>query len=132
MSSDRFAIQDVMLSYAAAVDERDRDRYRGCFTEDVEVVGFGNRTYRGREDWVTYVWEALQKYSATQHMLGPTFVTITGDDAQARTDVQAVHFLNGGDTRFTLWATYRTTMRRDAGQWRICRHELVATGTSTD
>lgn len=121
-----------MLNYAAAVDERDIERYRNCFTDDVKVVGFGTRTYSDRDDWVAYVWEALQKYSATQHMLGPVLVDLQGDEAQARTDVQAVHFFAEGDTRFTLWATYRTTLRRDTNQWRICRHELVVTGTSTD
>ena len=110
-ASDRIALQDVMLHYAAAVDERDIERYRACFTDDVEVVGFGTRTYRGREDWVAYVWEALQKYAATQHMLGPTLATINGDEADTRTDVQAVHFLADSDTRFTLWATYKTDMQ---------------------
>ena len=130
--TDRLAIQDVMLDYAAAVDERDIKRYRACFTDDVEVVGFGTRTYNGRDDWVGYVWEALQNYGATQHMLGPVLADLHGDEAQARTDVQAVHFLAEGDARFTLWATYRTALRRDAGEWRICRHELLVTGTSTD
>ena len=41
MCRDREALQDLMLTYAAAVDERDRQRYAGCFAEDVEVVGFG-------------------------------------------------------------------------------------------
>ena len=35
---DRIELQDVMLSYAAAVDERDRERYGACFTDDVEVI----------------------------------------------------------------------------------------------
>ena len=129
---DRIELQDVMLSYAAAVDERDRERYAACFTDDVEVVGFGAGTYHGREDWVAYVWDALEKYSATQHMLGPTFATLDGNMARTRTDVQAVHFLGEGETRFTLWAAYHSTLRREDGRWRICRHELRVTGTSSD
>lgn len=121
-----------MLNYAAAVDERDLERYRACFDEEVEVVGFGTQTYRGRNDWLSYVWDALKKYSATQHLLGPAFATVDGDTAQVRTAVQAVHFLAEGNARFTLWGTYRTTMRRTAGQWRISRHELEVTGTRTD
>ena len=36
--ADRIALQDVMLKYAAGVDERDFDLYASCFLENVEVV----------------------------------------------------------------------------------------------
>ena len=36
---DRLAIQDVMTRYAAGVDDRDFEQYRGCFADDVEIVG---------------------------------------------------------------------------------------------
>jgi ketosteroid isomerase-like protein len=131
-TDDRIALQDVMLNYAAAVDERDLGRYRACFCDDVEVIGFGTQTYRGKDDWVNYVWGALEKYSASQHMLGPLFATVEGDEAQTRSDVQALHFLADDETRLTLWATYKTTMRRIEDRWLISRHELVVCGTSTD
>ncbi len=130
LSQSRIALQDVMLTYAAAVDERDRPRYLTCFEEDIEVVGFGNKTYRKRDQWVDYVWQALDKYSATQHMLGPTLATISGNFACTRTDVQALHFIAGEDSHFVLWATYKTDMRRRDDNWKISRHELVVTGTS--
>lgn len=69
--ADRIALQDVMLRYAAGVDERDFALYAGCFAEEVEVVGFGPQPFRGREEWVAYVRMALEQYGATQHMLGP-------------------------------------------------------------
>jgi hypothetical protein len=129
---DRIELQDVMLNYTAAVDERNFERYRACFADDVEVVGFGTQTFRGIEDWVTYVMNALEKYSSTQHMLGPQFATIEGDQAQTRSDVQAVNFLANGNLSFTLWATYKTTMRRIQGRWLITRHELTICGTSVN
>ena len=128
---DRIELQDVMLNYTAAVDERDFERYRACFADNVEVVGFGTGTFHGIEDWVNYVVNALEKFSATQHMLGPQFATIEGDEAQTRNDVQAVNFLASGKLSFTLWATYKTTMHRIHGRWLITRHELVICGTST-
>jgi uncharacterized protein (TIGR02246 family) len=129
---DRIELQDLMLHYAAAVDERDIERYKACFAEDVEVVGFGTQTYQGRDAWVEYVWSALEKYHATQHLLSPQFATIDGDEAQTRSDVQALHFLTAGEARFTLWATYKTNMRRSNGRWLISRHELVVCGTHAD
>ena len=130
--SDRIALQDVMLHYAAAVDERDLERYRACFSNDVEVVGFGTQTYRGKDEWVNYVWGALKKYRTTQHMLGPMFADIEGNEAHTRSDVQAFHVLAEDDSRFTLWATYKSTMRRIDNRWMISRHELVVCDTRND
>lgn len=130
---DRIALQDLMLNYAAAIDERDFERYNDCFAEDVEVFNFGTDTYRGREAWLNYVWSALEKYSASQHLLGPLLANINGDEAQTRSDFQATHFLAGDEGgRVTLWATYKTDMWRLDGEWKITRHELEVRGSSTD
>lgn len=135
--SDRIALQDLMLNYAAAVDERDIKRYSGCFTDDVLVVNFGEQDFKGRESWVTHVWAELEKFSSTQHLLGPQLAKVMGNRAETRSDVQALHYLadtenSEGITRFILWATYNTTMVRVDGQWKISRHELQVRGSSTD
>jgi len=131
-AADRFALQDVMSRYAAGVDERDLDMYRACFDDDVEVVGFGGKTIRGGDAWRDYVATALEAFGPTQHMLGPVYARIEGDEAECRTDVQALHYLVGRpDTTLTLWATYKTRMRRQRGDWKIVRHELVSRGTRT-
>jgi hypothetical protein len=39
--ADRIALQDVMLKYAAGVDERDFDLYASCFMDNVEILDFG-------------------------------------------------------------------------------------------
>lgn len=130
--SDRIALQDVLLNYAAGVDERDKQRYSACFATDVEIVNFGAKIYHGRDAWVEYVWGALENYSATQHMLGPQFARIDGDTAITRNDVQATHFLKDDAGRFTLWATYHTQLQRIDGQWLITRHELQVCGSSQD
>jgi len=130
--ADRIAVQDVMLRYAAGVDERDMDLYRGCFADDVVVVGMAPEPVRGADAWMAFVTNALERYGATQHMLGPTLATVRGDEASARTDVQALHVLKDAPgTIFTLWATYKTDMRRIDGAWKIVRHELVSRTTHT-
>ena len=58
--ADRIALQDVMLKYAAGVDERDFALYRSCFADDVEVVGFGEQTVRGADAWLDFVKTALE------------------------------------------------------------------------
>jgi hypothetical protein len=59
-------------------------------------------------------------------------VTIQGDTASTRTDVQALHYLKDkpGET-LTLLAVYLTNYRRIDEEWKITRHELVKRGTRT-
>jgi ketosteroid isomerase-like protein len=126
---DRIALQDVMLKYAAGVDERDFDLYASCFMENVEVVDFGEAPINGRDEWVEYVKGALDNYGPTQHMLGPQLATVDGDNAHCRTDVQALHYLKQPEGEIlTLWATYETDMVRTDEGWKISRHRLVSRG----
>ena len=129
-TDDRRQLQDVMLSYAAAVDDRDMARYRACFAEDAEIVGFGDETVTGADAWTTSVEIQLDAFSSTQHLMSPQLASITGDTASARTDVQALHVLKDGNgAMFTLWATYLTDFVRNDDGWKISRHELVIRGT---
>ena len=129
-ADDRRQLQDVMLSYAAAVDDRDMARYRACFADDVEIVGFGEAVVNGADTWTASVESQLEAFSATQHLMSPQLATVSGDAASARTDVQALHVLKDGDgATFTLWATYLTNFIRTADGWKIARHELVIRAT---
>ena len=129
-ADDRRQLQDVMLSYAAAVDDRDMARYRACFAENAEIVGFGEETITGADAWTASVESQLDAFSSTQHLMSPQLASITGDTASARTDVQALHVLKDGHgAMFTLWATYLTDFVRKDDGWKISRHELVIRGT---
>jgi uncharacterized protein (TIGR02246 family) len=129
IASDRFALQDVMAAYAAGVDERDLERYRDCFADDVEVIGFSREPIRGVAAWLDFVATALQNYTATQHLLSLQHATIDGDRAHARTDVQATHFLRSPrGAIMTIWATYESDFARLDGHWRITRHRFNPRG----
>ena len=129
-ADDRIKLQDVMLSYAAAVDDRDMVRYRACFADNAEIVGFGDATVTGADTWTASVESQLEGFSATQHLMSPQLATISGDTASARTDVQALHILKDRpDAMFTLGATYLSDFVRTGGGWKITRHELVVRGT---
>lgn len=131
-SDDRWAIQNVMQRYAVGVDERDRKQYRDCFADDVEIVGFSAGVVKGADAWTQTVWEILERFESTQHMLGPVFSEIAGDRATARTDVQATHFMKEpAGSIMILWATYLTEMARINGEWKMTRHELVSRGRRT-
>ena len=129
-TDDRHSIQDVMLAYAAAVDDNDMAAYRECFDDNVEIVGFGESVIHGADQWVASVSSQLDAFTGTQHLLSPPLVKTAGNRASVRTDVQALHFLKtptGGT--FTLWATYLTKLVKTHDSWKIARHELVVRGT---
>ena len=129
-ADDRRQLQDVMLCYAAAVDDRDMSRYRACFADNVEIVGFGDAIVKGADPWTASVESQLEAFSATQHLMSPQLATVSGDTASARTDVQALHVLKDADgATFTLWATYLTDFVRSSDGWKIARHELVVRHT---
>ena len=75
-TDDRQRIQDLMLAYAAAVDDNDMTAYRDCFDNDVEIVGFGESTVHGADNWVTSVSGQLEAFSGTQHLLSPPLATV--------------------------------------------------------
>lgn len=123
---ERAAIQDLMLKYVSAIDDRDFSRYRDCFTSDVEITGFAPEVLRGVAAVLDFVKPAMAPFGASQHLLAPSLITIDGDTAHARTDVQAMQCFNEPQGRtLTLWATYETDFVRVAGEWRIKKHLLI-------
>lgn len=123
---DRAAIQDVMLKYVSAVDDRDFDRYRSCFTSDVEIIGFAPEVLRGTAAVIDFVKPAMAPFGASQHLIGPSLITIDGDAAHARTEVQATQCFKEPEGRtLTLWASYETDFVRVGGEWKIKKHLLI-------
>jgi len=124
------AARDVIVRYAACLDDRDFDTYRDCFATDVELHGFGREAIRGFDAWLEFVKKALAPFEATQHLLGPPLVSPRGEEAELRTELQAQHFFREPRGRIlTLWGTYRTSLVREGGVWRIRRHELETRAT---
>ena len=122
----RAAVQDVMLRYAIALDTCDMPAYCALFTEDAVISGFTPSPVCGPQDLGACVKKAMAQFSATQHLMSPPLVRVTGDTAHAQTPVQAIHFFKDRDKgNFTLWGTYETDLVRIGGVWKIRNHALV-------
>ena len=126
---DRIALQDVMTRYAIAVDDKDYEGYRVLFTEDVHVLGLTPKDMHGMDEFFPWWKNAIDQYDSTQHLFSPMIATVDGDYAKTISNLQALHYPKGDpDTTVTLWASYKTDMRRVDGVWKICRHELIRRG----
>ena len=137
-TSDRLDIIDVMSSYAKGIDTKDFDFYEKFFSEDVEVNIIYDPNFRsgdqvtlnGKEEWISYVKEAVSKYKSSQHMLGNPLISFEDGIAKVRTDIQATHYYKeGADKKSTLWGHYVTHMKKIDGSWKVVKHTLTSIGS---
>ena len=83
----------------------------------------------GMDEFFPWWKNAIDQYDSTQHLFSPMIATVDGDYAKTVSNLQALHYPKGDpDTTVTLWASYKTDMRRVDGVWKICRHELIRRG----
>ena len=137
-TSDRLDIIDVMSSYAKGIDTQDFDFYAKIFSEDVEVNIIYDPNFRsgdqvilnGKEEWISYVKEAVSKYKSSQHMLGNPLISFEDGIAKVRSDIQATHYYKeGADKKSTLWGHYVTHMKKIDGSWKVVKHTLTSIGS---
>jgi hypothetical protein len=128
--SDRLEIEDVLIRYCYAVDDRNWDLYRKIFTAEAiidDTVTGGVRS--GVEEHVAYLAKALSKIVISQHAISTMLIEIKGDEASVRTvgSVPMVVDL-GPDKRHVffqgLW--YRNRLVRTRDGWKIT--ELIEEG----
>ena len=134
---DRFAIADVMISYALALDTKDYSLLRSLFAVDVEVMmtfdsnlpDGGKIKLTGIEAWIEFVEKALDGTRASQHLLGNPVISFNGEKAIVRTDLQATeYYKDANKPKTTLWGVYETHMVKDK-KWKITKHTITSIGS---
>lgn len=132
---DRLAIADVVNRYFFAIDRRDWDRLRGCFTDDVEGVYEGVRVAGGVDrimDFFTGVSPVrfpveIVNLRSSMHFIGNHYAEVDGDRATAETYALA-HLIDLPDTGprlRTRGLRYLDELVRVGGEWRIRRREHI-------
>lgn len=124
MLADRLAVADVLIAYGSILDEGAWDRLEGCFTPDAVAVLAGGPKLEGAPAIVAAIREALDSYTATQHHIAGTEVTLDGDRAQLRANLIATHITDDGT--FEVGGVYREELVRTAEGWQISHHQLDA------
>ena len=129
--ADRLAIDDLLTTYACAVDERDWDAFRSVFTVDaiLDYTAFGGPRGSAGEvaEWTA---RALQVIDASQHFITNLRLQLNGDEATARTYVYSPLAVKGGGGIMHAGGSYADRLRRTADGWRIT--ERVAELTWSD
>jgi hypothetical protein len=83
--SDRLEIEQLLIRYCHAIDERDWDTYRSVYTEDAIINDIGAGPGNTVDQMVEFLPRALEKVVLIQHAISTSRVEIDGDTARAKT-----------------------------------------------
>ena len=120
---DRFAISDVLIRYATALDGRDWELLASCFTDDATLDYDTSGTY-GRDAFVEHCRAGLARMKATQHCVTNHVISTDGDRAHSTSYVIAQH-VRENDVTFTLGGAYSDDLVRAGTGWRIASRRFV-------
>ncbi len=129
MPDDRNAIADLLLRYATAIDRRDWDQFRTCFTADVLAEYKDIGTWRGVDEITDFMAEVHAPMGPTLHRLSNIDVVVTGDTATARTYVDVVLTFDGGSGLNDIGFYDDDLVRTDDG-WRIAHRRYTSVTSS--
>jgi ketosteroid isomerase-like protein len=121
--SDRFEIQDLMVGYCYAVDDRDFDALDQYFTDDAVIDYTEMVPVKGSLTEIKeFLRVSLAPITNFQHAVSTTQYKIDGDIAESRTVCSNPMVVPGDDGQpqtlfFGLW--YIHQFRRTADGWRI-------------
>jgi hypothetical protein len=125
--ADRLEINDVLHRYALALDSRDWELLRSCFTADAVAVYFDPAdSNEGVDAIVARCWSALQGLDASQHMIGTALASVDGDTASATCYLHAQHVFRGapGGDHYLIAGRYEDRLVRTDAGWRIQHRTL--------
>jgi 3-phenylpropionate/cinnamic acid dioxygenase small subunit len=130
---DRAAIADVVVRYATAIDRRDWDLFRTCFTDDCGSdygpIG-GWTTLDGLTEFMTTAHAGM---GHTMHRMTNVVTAVDGDSASGRTYVHVILQLDRNDpaTVFETFGFYDDAFVRAADGWRITQRNFTTVAERT-
>jgi len=123
--SDRIEIDDLLIRYTKAIDQKDWQLLDTVFTPDAELDYVSSGGIKGRYPEVrAWLEKALAIFAVTAHYVTNSEVTLQGDRASARTAVYNPMFFGNPDGsmhHFAVGAHYVDELVRTAQGWRIAK-----------
>ena len=115
---DRAEIEDLVTTFAIALDRRDFELVRSCFAPDAR---------KHAESLIASLREELEPWRRSTHLLGNQRVEIDGDHASVETYAY-VNYQRDGERAATHWSDgarrYLDDLVRAGGRWRIARRRI--------
>lgn len=126
-------LKHLVQLYASAMDRSEPELLREILTEDIVLVGPGFAV-NGIDAACAVPAGLKERFVATRHVVHNQSVTIDGDSAEGETYSTASHVSHSesGEAQVLVWEIrYQDQFRKDDGQWRISRRELLIDWTET-
>lgn len=129
--ADKQDIAEVLVRYATGIDTRDWPLFRTCFTDDVLAEYDGIATWNGAEEITNSMASSHADMGRTMHQLANLAITIDGDEATARSYVDAVLMADDGQSGLNPRGVYEDRLVRTPDGWRVRhrRYTMVHFGT---
>ena len=123
--SDRIEINDLLIRYTKAIDQKDWKLLDTVFTPDAELDYVSSGGIEGRYPEVrAWLEKALAIFPVTVHYVTNSEVTLQGDRASARTAVYNPMFFKNPDGtlhHFAVGAYYVDELVRTKQGWRVAK-----------
>jgi hypothetical protein len=128
MLADRQAVIDVTIAYTWALDTKDLDGLRSVFLPTATAVLRGV-SCDGADAIIARISGALARLDASQHLIGNHQVTIAGDRATCRCQLQSQHVKRGtdGGDNLIIGGIYEDELIRTEDGWRIAHRVMRQT-----
>jgi 3-phenylpropionate/cinnamic acid dioxygenase small subunit len=127
-STDGAAIGELMVRYATAVDTRDWDLLRACFTDDAVTDYEDVGSWTTAAELVSFMESAHVGFGRSNHMLSNLSVSVAGDRATAHSYVHAVlRFLDARAGWVEVVGSYDDALVRTPDGWRIATRSFAVT-----
>lgn len=121
--SDRLEINDLLVRYTKAIDEKNWDLLDQVFTADATIDYSSSGGVAGPLPEVKrWLERGLAAFPETLHLIGNSEVELEGDRARAKTAVYNPMFFakpEGGRHHFAVGAYYIDELVRTPEGWRI-------------
>lgn len=121
---DKIAIKAVIEQYAYALDRRDMDLMRSCFTSDADLSYLnGLRHYVGGDAFADSLLANLEPFGSINHSVSSLRIQVDGDKAEA--DMHIFATMEVKETSKVIVRGVRVTdeyRRTDTG-WRVSKRK---------
>lgn len=118
---------DVLVRYATAIDTRDWDLFRACFTDDVDADYGDIGHWHGVDEITEWMRVTHEPCGHTLHRITNVTVDEREDRATARAYVDALVLFGDGGVRAAGW--YDDELELHADGWRIAKRTFTTVFT---
>lgn len=126
--ADQLAIVQLLNRYGFALDDRDWEALRTCFTADAVYTFSHGLRVEGFDEIAGVCRRALDPLDLSQHIVTNHLVELSGDRATARSYLHGQHVRRGipdGET-YIVAGRYTDELVRTPDGWRICARDLTS------